>query len=131
MKRIERGGNVEKKQYGIHKRPRYTRYELAKLVRDKREELGLNTAEIALQYEIEEAKVIGIEEVSRAFNVQMYQFISSFLGITRQEILAKDEDEIEKIKRSIQNQNKTIQEAVRDANFIFNEMVMQEKIGIE
>jgi len=111
-------------------RPKYTRYELAKLVRDKRIELGLTPREAAMQYNVDEKLWKSIESASRAFNVRIYKIVADFLGMSREEILAKEIDDMAAISFRTKENNQEIEEAVQIANAIFNEMVMQEKIGV-
>ncbi|WP_460235861.1 RodZ family helix-turn-helix domain-containing protein [Bacillus cereus] len=111
-------------------RPKYTSYELAKMVKEKRLSLGLTVEEVAIQYNINTIMLERIEAVSCAFNVKMYYFISAFLGLTTEEIIAKERDDMTVLYASLQNANPEIKKTVHDANAIFDEMVMQLKISV-
>lgn len=118
-------------QTSPNERPKYTRYELAKMVHDKRVKLGLTVEDLASRYEVNVPFWESIESASRAFNVRIYKLIGSFLGMSKDELLAKEFDDETTISfRTIDEEHIEIKEAVQAANAIFNEMVMQEKIGV-
>ncbi len=113
-------------------RPKYTRYELAKLVKNKRESLDLSILEVASQHDVEASFWESIENASRTFNVKIYKLIAEFLNMSKTELLAKEVDDMSSISFRAQNETQhEIKEAIEIANFIFNEMVMQEKIAVQ
>lgn len=112
-------------------RPKYTRYELAKLVRNKREKLGLTVESVAAQYNVDEKLIQSIENASRIFNVRMYKVICEFLDMSKEEILSKEVDDMTAISFRSKGDSDKIRETVQMANAIFDEIIMQEKIGID
>lgn len=118
----------------IHLKPserlKYTSFELAKMVKEKRLSSGLTVEEVAIQYNINTIMLERIEAASCVFNVKMYHFISLFLGLTTEEIIAKEKDDMTVLYASLQKANPEIKKTVHDANAIFDEMVMQLKISV-
>ncbi|MCU9612742.1 XRE family transcriptional regulator [Caldibacillus lycopersici] len=115
-----------------NERPKYTRFELAKLVRDKRNELGLSVVQLADKYSVTESFWESIELASRVFNPKIYKIIGDFLEISKEELLSKEIDDVSLISyRTNTEEDEKIGEAVKLANIIFNEIVIQEKIGIQ
>ncbi|MGD6803950.1 helix-turn-helix domain-containing protein [Rossellomorea aquimaris] len=111
-------------------RPKYTRYELAKLVKQKRVKDGLSIDEASSKYNVEESFWSGIENATRVFNVKVYNIIGSFLNMTKEELLSKETDDLTFVSYRTNDESLAeIKEAVDIANVIFNEMVMQEKMG--
>ncbi|MCK6075376.1 XRE family transcriptional regulator [Paenibacillus silvae] len=117
-------------QFNPSERPKYTRFELAKLVRDKRTSLGLTHSELSSQFGGNENLWESIEAASRAFNVRIYTAIGAFLGMSTKELTSKDVDNIEAISFRANETNEEINKAIQIANLIFDEMVMQEKISV-
>ncbi|BDG81245.1 hypothetical protein BSF_29740 [Bacillus subtilis] len=112
-----------------YERPKYTRYELAKMVKDYRVEKGLSVESVAKRFDVESTFWSSIEEASRVFNSKIYNVISEFLGVDRRELLQKDKDNLSAISYRSKLKSNGIDESVHLANIIFNEIVMQEKIG--
>lgn len=120
----------DKIQSNPFERPRYTRFELAKLVQERRKELNLSIDEVSKNYDVEVSFWQSIESGSRAFNVKVYKIIGDFLNMSKDEMLAKDVDNIDSLSfRTSDENNPEIQEAIQIANIVFDEMVMQEKIA--
>ncbi|WP_458413028.1 helix-turn-helix domain-containing protein [Schinkia sp. CFF1] len=117
-------------QFTDSERPKYTRYELAKMVLEKRNQLGLKTEELAEKVGIEPRLLTSIEVASRSFNVLMYKAISKILDMTTDELVMKDKDNLASISFRTNDLNSEIEETVKIANLLFDEMVMQEKIGV-
>ncbi|KGA98663.1 hypothetical protein AJ85_06510 [Alkalihalobacillus alcalophilus ATCC 27647 = CGMCC 1.3604] len=117
-------------QLNPSERPRYTRYELAKLVQERRKELNLSLEEASSKYGVDVSFWQSIENASRTFNVKVYKLIGAFLNMSKDEMLAKEVDDMTSLSfRTSDEKHPEIQEAVQFANFIFDEMVMQEKIA--
>ncbi|TMN22607.1 XRE family transcriptional regulator [Lentibacillus cibarius] len=111
-------------------RPKYTRFELAKLVQERREELNMSIEMVASKYEVTESLWKSIEDASRVFNTKIYKLIGDFLNMGKNEMLAVEKDDITSLSfRTDDEEHPDIQETVQLANIIFDEMVMQEKIG--
>lgn len=121
---------LDKIQLNPSERPRYTRFELAKLVQERRKELNFSLEDVANKYGVEESFWQSIENASRAYNVKVYKLIGLFLNMSKDEMLAKEVDDMTSLSfRTSDEKNPEIQEAVHFANIIFDEMVMQEKIA--
>jgi len=117
-------------QFNDSERPKYTRYELAKMVIEKRSQLGLSTEEFAKKFGIETRLLTSIEAASRSYNVVMYKAISKILDMTTDELIMRDKDNLASISFRTKDLNNDIEETVKMANLLFDEMVMQEKIGV-
>lgn len=112
-------------------RPKYTRYELGKLVRLEREMKGLTISEISKSFSVEPSFWESIESGSRVFNVKIYTIIESFLNKPMAELLEKEYDNLELISfRAQDNKSREIIDAIEIANMIFHEVVIQEKISV-
>ena len=121
---------LDKIQLNPSERPRYTRFELAKLVQERRNELNLSLEDVANKYGVKESFWQSIEDASRTFNVKVYKLIEAFLNMSKDEMLAKEVDDMTALSfRTSDEKHPEIQEAVHFANIIFDEMVMQEKIA--
>lgn len=116
-------------QFKPSERPRYTRFELAKLVREKRTQSNFSINELVTQFGGDTKLWESIENATRSFNVHMYKLISAFLCIPMEELTAKEVDNMEAISFRANDTNAEITEAIEIANLIFDEMVMQEKFG--
>ncbi|MDU0331789.1 helix-turn-helix transcriptional regulator [Paenibacillus sp. 3LSP] len=118
-------------RFNTSERPKYTRYELAKLVREKREQAKLSLDDVATQFNVDVELWKSIENASRSFNVKIYKIISAFLDMSISELLAKDVDDMAAIsfRANDKEENEEISEAIYLANLIFDEMVMQEKLS--
>lgn len=123
------GTIFEKIKDNPYERPKYTRYELAKMVKDYRVEKDLSVESVAKRFNVESKFWSSIEEASRVFNSKIYNVISEFLGVDRRELLQKDKDNLSNISYRSKLKSNDINESVHLANIIFNEIVMQEKIG--
>jgi transcriptional regulator with XRE-family HTH domain len=110
-------------------RPKYTRYELAKMVKEKRESLGLLPDQMAEAHGITVTLLNKIEGASRLFNATMYNAVSSILKIPVESLLEKETDDLDAISFRASEQNPELEETVRIANMLFDEIIMQEKIG--
>ncbi|MDY7046703.1 MULTISPECIES: helix-turn-helix transcriptional regulator [unclassified Virgibacillus] len=120
----------DKVQLNPSERPKYTRFELAKLVQERRNELGLSLKEISNKYGVEESFWRSIENASRAFNVKIYKLIGEFLNMSKDEMLAIEVDDMSSLSfRTSDENHPEIQEAIEFANIVFDEMVMQEKFA--
>jgi transcriptional regulator with XRE-family HTH domain len=110
-------------------RPKYTRYELAKMVKELRESLGLLPDEMAENYGITSALLNKIEGATRLFNVAMYKAVSSILEIPVEALLEKETDDLTTVSFRADEQSSKVEETVRLANMLFDEIIMQEKIS--
>jgi transcriptional regulator with XRE-family HTH domain len=117
-------------QFKPSERPKYTRYELAKMVSEKRESLGLLPEETAEKFGMSVAQLKTIEGATRSFNVAMYIAISSILDVSIEALLEKETDDMATVSFRADAQNSEVDEAVRISNMLFDEIIMQQKISI-
>jgi transcriptional regulator with XRE-family HTH domain len=110
-------------------RPKYTRYELAKMVKVKRESLGLEPYEMAEKHGIDTTLLSKIEGATRSFNVAMYKAVSSILNMSVDKLLEKETDDMATMSFRSDDQNSNVEEAVQVANMLFDEIIMQQKIS--
>lgn len=131
-------GGVEMKtiwdniEFSPNKRPAYTKYEISKMIRNKREELGLTKEELAEKYDTDPSIIEIIELAKRNFNMNIYNICAKILGKSVQELIKFDEEELE-LCVSLRNEGFDVdgkaKETVDIANYLFNEIVMQHKIN--
>lgn len=110
-------------------RPSYTKYELAKLVKEKRCKESMSREEFADKYDISISLLESIENASRSFNVPMYKACSIILSKSIDELTAIDYDNDSNDYRTNQI-SEEVQKTVNIANNIFNEIVAQYKLGV-
>ncbi|MCI8667188.1 MAG: hypothetical protein HFG82_11070 [Dorea sp.] len=114
-----------------NRRPVYTSYELGKMVRDKRENSGMNLAVFAEQYGISEELLAQIETVSCSFSPKIYKTCGSILGLSSEELLAEYIDDVKAASYRTKDNGSGVYATFERANDIFNEIIMQRKIGIK
>jgi len=114
-----------------NERAKYSRYQLAKMVKSERILRKLTIEEVANLFDVDVDFWRSIENASRVFNVKIYGIIASFLELSVNELLAKEIDNLDLISfRTADDESKEILDAVNFANLIFHELVIQEKIGV-
>lgn len=112
------------------RRPVYTSYELSKMVRDRRKDSGQSISEFALKNEVDENILKQIELGSCSFSPKIYRVCGNILGLSSKELLAEFIDDIEAVNYRANDNGKGVQETFEMANMLFNEIIMQKKIGI-
>ena len=113
-----------------NRRPVFTSYELSKMVKDKREKSGLNSLEFAAQYEISENMLLEIEQGSCSFSPKYYKACGQILNLSVDELLGEFVDDLQAANFRTTNDQRDVQETFEMANMLFNEIIMQMKIGI-
>lgn len=111
--------------------PKYTRFELAKLVKNKRLNSGETVTEVVKSYGIPETYWESIENASRLFNVKEMNLISDYLGISKGELTAYESDGFENLSYRTKNKYPDATGDIILANEIFNEIIMQYKISTD
>lgn len=111
-----------------NQRPAYTKYELAKLVKDKRVNEYRTKEQFAEQYNISVDLLESIENANRAFNVPMYEACSLILGKSIDELTAIIIDKENHDYRANQL-SEEVKNTVDLANIIFSEIAIQYKLG--
>lgn len=110
-------------------RPAYTKYELSKMIKAKRNESGLGIDDFSIQYNVPTTIITSIEEAKRCFNASMYKACSTILGLDLDELLRFDQEDIGCVKFRTDEVNEETLHSVNLANLIFNEMVIQHKLS--
>lgn len=113
-----------------NRRPVYTSYELSKMIRDKRENSGLNRSEFAAKYEIEETLLAEIEVGNASFSPRIYKVCGKILNLSTEELLAEIVDDEKAASYRASDNGTGVQATFEMANLLFNEIIMQKKIGI-
>jgi transcriptional regulator with XRE-family HTH domain len=112
-------------------RPLYTSYELSKMVRDKRMSEGKDVQAFAAQYGISTDLLLQLEEGSCSFSPKLYKACGHILGLSSQELLSEINDDIAAANFRTDSNNDNVQVTFGLANWLFNEIIMQKKIGIK
>lgn len=110
-----------------NRRPRYTKYEISKLVNQKFQDSKLSISDFCKQFDIEERVLNDILAAKRSFNKMILTKSSMILGIDVKELLSEDVDTSPAF-RSEELKEDTI-ETINIANLLFNEIIMQDKIS--
>ena len=113
-----------------NRRPVYTSYELSKKVRDKREKSGLNISDFSAEYGIDSELLVAIENANRSFSPKMYKACGKILDLTIDELLEEIVDDEKSASYRATDNSKYVQGTFEMANRLFNEIIMQKKIGI-
>ena len=113
-----------------NRRPVYTSYELSKKVRDKREKSGLNISDFSAEYGIDSELLVAIENANRSFSPKMYKACGKILDLTTDELLEEIVDDEKSASYRATDNRKYVQGTFEMANRLFNEIIMQKKIGI-
>ncbi|WP_404467052.1 XRE family transcriptional regulator [Planococcus rifietoensis] len=122
---------LEGVQVNAYQRPKYNRYELARLVSNKRVKSDLSIHEIASQFNVEPALWESIENGSRTYDQEIYRIVAQFLNTSVASLLEKEQDDISSLSyRTIDEDSTEVANVVELANKIFQELVMQEKISV-
>lgn len=111
-------------------RPLYTSYELSKMVKDKRIDEGSSIPEFAGLFGVPVDELILIEEGNCSFSPKMYRECGNILGLSSQELLAEITDDVSAASFRTTGNDENVQETFSVANKLFNEIIMQKKIGI-
>lgn len=113
-----------------NRRPVYTSYELSKMVRDKRKKSGLGVSEFAASHEINENILKEIEKGECSFSPKIYRICGDILNLSSDELLAEFVDDEEVVNYRASDNEVGVQDTFEMANMLFNEIIMQKKIGV-
>ena len=111
-------------------RPLYTSYELSKMIRDKRASERLDAAEFALKYEVSLEVFLQIEEGGCSFSPGLYKACGQILNLTSEQLLSEVNDDTAAASFRSNGNDDNVQKTFHIANMLFNEIIMQKKIGI-
>lgn len=111
-------------------RPLYTSYELSKKVKDKRISEEIDVSEFALKYNVPLDVLLKIEEGSCSFSPKIYKACGQILGLATDELLSEINDDVAAANFRSDGNDANVQGTFELANMLFNEIIMQRKIGI-
>lgn len=111
-------------------RPVYTGYELSKMVKEKREGSGLDRANFAMEYGISEVFLTEIESGVCAFSPKFFKACGNILGLSNEELLAEVCDDERAANFRVSGKRDGVQDTFEKANMLFQEIIMQSKIGV-
>lgn len=111
-------------------RPLYTSYELSKMVKDKRSSEGIGEAEFASEYGIPVELLQRLEKGDSSFSPRLYKACGRILGLSAEELLAEINDDMDAANFRSNANDSNVQGTFDLANMLFNEIIMQKKIGI-
>ena len=111
-------------------RPVYTKYELSKEVNDKLKIDRIDVAQAACKYKTDISTIKEIKDGVCSFSPKHYKVCAEILGISIEKIVEEYHDDQSLVNyRTETDQNDSL-EIFEKANLLFNEIIMQEKIGI-
>ena len=108
------------------KRPVYTKYEISKLIKNKRIDEKLTPEVFAIDHGVNLNMLKQIEEAKRSFTLDIYKTCANILQVDVNTLLSYEVDELPAFRAK--NITKDTNDTVNLANLLFNEMIMQEKI---
>lgn len=111
-------------------RPLYTSYELSQMIRDQRASEGLSAAEFASKYGVPAETLIQIEECRCSFSPKLYKMCGQILNLTSEQLLLVISDDTAAANFRSNGNDDNVQKTFHMANMLFNEIIMQKKIGI-
>lgn len=111
-----------------NRRPKYTKYEISKLVRHKFQNSNLSENNFCKEYDVDVSTFKDILIAKRSFNKRILTISARILGKDIKELISEDVDTLPGF-RSDDEINKDTIESFNIANLLFNEIIMQEKIS--
>ena len=108
-------------------RPRYTKYEISKLVKDKFEKSNLSKEEFCKEFNITKEMFESILNAKVSFNKKILNICAIILDKSVSELISKEQDSCITFEFENEEETKTTFEL---ANLLFNEIIMQDKISI-
>ena len=110
-------------------RPLYTSYELSKMVKDKRLACGVDEVTFSNQYEVPQNILSRIEEGTCSFSPVMYKACAKILDISTDDLLKVITDDMSSINYRTDDDSDEVEMTFDKANWLFNEIIMQDKIS--
>lgn len=111
-----------------NRRPKYTKYEIAKLVKQKIEASQLALNDFCIKFDIDSKILTDILAAKRSFNKKILNSAAVILDTDIRELLSEEVDAAPAF-RSKDIKEETIK-TVDIANLLFNEIIMQKKISV-
>lgn len=112
------------------RRPVYTSYELSAQVRDKRKMDGLTLQAFANNHNISIDILEQIEEGTRSFSPQLYKVCAKILDLSIDDLIEENIDDLSVVNFRTTDNSEGISDTFNLANKLFNEIIMQQKIGV-
>ena len=112
-----------------YERPRYTDYEVSKMIKNKLEEQQLSINDVAAEFGVNEDYIAIMTSGENHYSKNMLEIASKILEIKFDELVAIDVDPEEVSCR--QTVSAESNEFLDMFNYIFNELIMQRKFSVE
>lgn len=113
----------------VLRRPAYSRYQIATLIKRKREELGISLDDLAKTWDMPTDMVKLIEEGKRSLNTSIYRKIADFTKIDFCELTKVHEDTSYcSFRQESEFRNEGTNDTVKLANIVFHEILGQESL---
>ena len=106
-------------------RPRYTKYKISKLVKDKFEKSNLSKEEFCKEFNITKEMFESILNTKVSFNKKILNICAIILDKSVSELISKEQDSC--ITFEFENEEE-IKATFELANLLFDEIIMQDKM---
>lgn len=104
---------------------KYTKYELSKLVKDELEKSNLSKEEFCEEFNIKREMLESILAAKTSFDKRILRNVSIILNKSIDELISKEQDSCITVKFKTEEAKATFELA----NLLFDEIIMQDKIG--
>lgn len=105
---------------------KYTKYELSKLVKDKFKQSNLSKDEFCKEFNITKEMLESILVAKISFSKKILNICAIILDKSVSELISQEQDSYVTVKFKTEEKTKTTFEL---ANLLFDEIIMQDKIG--
>lgn len=109
-------------------RPKYTKYEISKLVKDKFKQSNLSKDEFCKEFNITKEMLESILTAKISFSKKILNICAIILDKSVSELISQEEDSPIAFRSGEINED--TKETCEIANYLFNEIIMQDKIFI-
>lgn len=120
---------LESVNFSCHERPKYSSYQLSRMVEEKRHKLGMSISDIAKHYNIDSKVIELIESKSIIFNTKMYKACSTILEKGLDELLSNVKDDESAISFRTTGNNENLEKTLEVTDKLFHEMIYQRMIA--
>lgn len=112
-----------------NRRPMFTSYELSHKVCEVISRTGLSVKEFASANNLSFLDLNKVVEARGSFSPKMYKLCSNVLNVPIDTILGEIQDP-DQVSYRTSDDNQNVKDTVAAANMLFNEIIMQQKIGV-
>lgn len=112
-----------------NRRPMFTSYELSHKVCEVIARTGLSVKEFASANNLSFLDLNKVVEARGSFSPKMYKLCSNVLNVPIDTILGEIQDP-DQVSYRTSDDNQNVKDTVAAANMLFNEIIMQQKIGV-